>query len=177
MGCKDPDFSSDCYSLTEEWPRINKAIFKYNVIFLIDQQDEEKKTAIVHEQTYGTLYNPLSSVRLSFLWLLDRATLPTPLRCIALAVITMESHWLLTSLKNNHLFEEISNLQTSVSECCFSVNTNRRKQLLRLLGMNSIWRYIRFPCTILILGFCYINACKKACFSPWVFRFSFHSPR
>lgn len=32
--------------------------------------------------------------------------------------------------KENHLFEEASNFETSVSECCFSVNTNRRKHLL-----------------------------------------------
>ena len=53
MGCKDPDFSSDCYSLTEEWPRVNKVIFKYNVIFFIGQQDEKKAALNVHEQTYG----------------------------------------------------------------------------------------------------------------------------
>lgn len=31
--------------------------------------------------------------------------------------------------KEHNLFEEISNFHTSVSECCFSVNTNRRKHL------------------------------------------------
>lgn len=119
MGCKDPDFSSDCYSLTEQWPRVNKVIFKYNVIFLIVQEDE--KTSYKRSWTDMRYNIPSIFFCATFFPMVVRETLTTPLRCIASVVIAMESHWLLTLLENTifskkfQIFKQVFQNAVSVS--------------------------------------------------------------
>ena len=118
MGCKDPDFSSDCYSLTEEWPRVNKVIFKYNVIFMIGQEDEKKNS---YKRSWTDVRYIIPSIFFcaTFFPVIVRVTLIIPLRCIA--VITMDSHWLLTFLRNT-IFSRKFRIFTQVFQNTASVS-------------------------------------------------------